>query len=158
MNAFQIGIRTYKWNETKACYVSRPFNAYVWPHSDILGDRVNQFKSSNLKFLMQHNFDFNKLFKEGVNYQRLSDEPLVKKKIDLRSEEDIIRSTGGITSNQGIRYNTQRAYTSIGSTSQTSLEDYVRKVANFAILAQSREDWPIMEIRIESYALRRKLS
>ena len=57
-----------------------------------------------------------------------------------------------------MRYNSQRAYTSIGSTSQTSLDDYVRKVANFAVLAQTREDFPMMEIKIESFALRRKLS
>ena len=116
-NAFQIGWTTYKWDENQSCYVSRPFNAYVWPHSDILGDRVNQFKSSNIKFLMQHNFDFNKLFKEGINYQRLSDEALVRQKIDLRPEYDIVKSVTCTNTNQGIRYNSQRAYTSIGSTS-----------------------------------------
>ena len=38
------------------------------------------------------------------------------------------------------------------------MEDYIRKVANFAVLAQQREDWPVLEINIESFALRRKLS
>jgi len=107
---------------------------------------------------MQHNFDFNKLFKEGINYQRLSDETLIRQMIDLRPEYDIIKSVSCTKTNQGIRYNSQRAYTSIGVTSKTSLEDYVRKVANFAVLVQTRDDWPIMEIKIESYALRRKLS
>ena len=68
MNAFQIGICTYKWDPVKNTYVSRPFNAYVWPHSDILGDSVMQFKTSNIKFLMNHKFDFNKLFSAGINY------------------------------------------------------------------------------------------
>jgi len=27
-----------------------------------------QFKASNVRFLMKHHFDFNKLFKEGVNF------------------------------------------------------------------------------------------
>ena len=66
---------------------------------------------------MQHNFDFNKLFKEGINYQRLSDSALVRQKIDLRPEYDIVKSVTCTNTNQGIRYNSQRAYTSIGSTS-----------------------------------------
>ena len=57
-----------------------------------------------------------------------------------------------------MNYSTYRSYSSIGSTSQNSLEDYIRKVANFAVLAQNRQDWPVLEINIESYALRRKLS
>ena len=58
--------------------MSRPFNVYVWRHSDILGDPINQFKSSNIRFLMKHGFDFNKLFNLGVNYQRLEDMELIK--------------------------------------------------------------------------------
>ena len=55
---------------------------YVWPHSEILGDQVMQVKSSNIRFLMKHNFDFNKLFNLGVNYQRLSNSELVREKIE----------------------------------------------------------------------------
>ena len=130
----------------------------MWPHSDILGDQVTQFKASNIKFLMQHGFDFNKLFKEGVNYQRLASEALVRQKIELRPEYQIIQASPNLASNAGLNYSTHRAYSSIGSTSKTSLEDYIRKVANFAVLAQNRSDWPVLEINIESYALRRKLS
>jgi hypothetical protein len=78
MNAFQVGFCTYKWNQARGAYVARPFNVFVWQHSDILGDPVMQFKSSNIRFLMKHNFDFNKLFNLGVNYQRLEDMELVK--------------------------------------------------------------------------------
>jgi len=31
---------------------------------------------------MKNNFDFNKLFSKGVNYQRLSDEELIKQKVE----------------------------------------------------------------------------
>ena len=92
MNAFQIGFTTFKWDEKVNAYISRPFNVYVWPHSDILGDRVMQFKTSCIKFLMQNNFNYNKLFQEGVNYQRLADEALIRQKIELRPEYDIIKS------------------------------------------------------------------
>ena len=38
MNAFQIGVCCFKWDPRRTTYASRPFNAYVWPHSEILGD------------------------------------------------------------------------------------------------------------------------
>lgn len=43
-----------------------------------------QFKTSNVRFLMKHNFDFNKLFNHGVNYQRLSNKELVRQKCEQR--------------------------------------------------------------------------
>lgn len=73
MNAFQIGVCTFKWDAKKSCYVSRPFNAYVFPQSEMMGDAVLQFKSSNIRFLMKNHFDFNKLFTDGVNYRRMSE-------------------------------------------------------------------------------------
>ena len=38
MNAFQVGVCTFKWDARRSTYCSRPFNVYVWPHSEILGD------------------------------------------------------------------------------------------------------------------------
>ena len=46
-----------------------------------------QFKASNIRFLMKHNFDFNKLFTLGVNYQRLSDQQIVREKIAQRAQD-----------------------------------------------------------------------
>ena len=40
-----------------------------------------QFKASNIRFLMKYNFDFNKLFNLGVNYQRLCNEDVIREKI-----------------------------------------------------------------------------
>ena len=68
MNAFQIGICTFKWDKKQNCYISRPFNFDVFPHSEILGNKTLQFKASNIRFLIKNHFDFNKLFSEGVNY------------------------------------------------------------------------------------------
>ena len=80
-----MGVCTFKWDAERLCYTSRPFNVYVWPHSEILGDQTMQFKASNLRFLMKHNFDFNKLFNLGVNYQRLSNGELIAEKIAERA-------------------------------------------------------------------------
>ena len=68
MNAFQIGICCFKFDQMRGAYVSRPFNVFVFPHSEILGNKTLQFKASNIRFLMKHKFDFNKLFNEGINY------------------------------------------------------------------------------------------
>ena len=51
----------------------RPFNFYVWPNSTIMDKQIMQFDVSSIKFLMQSHFDFNKLFREGISYQRLAD-------------------------------------------------------------------------------------
>ena len=63
MNAFQIGIATFKWDHVAKKYSIRPFNIYTFPNSTIMDKRVMQFDNSSVKFLMQNNFDFNKLFK-----------------------------------------------------------------------------------------------
>ena len=56
----------------------------MWPHSDILGDQVTQFKASNVKFLMQHGFDFNKLFKDGISYLRPDDVQRLRSEMEER--------------------------------------------------------------------------
>ena len=91
-----------------------------------------QFKASNIRFLMKHNFDFNKLFNSGVNYQRLCDENLIREKIAQRaSDPGAVIST---TTSEGARYNERRSYQSIGTSSKVLLHQYIRAVANFAQL------------------------
>ena len=156
MNAFQVGVCTFKWDAKRSTYSSRPFNAFVWPHSEILGDSNMQFKTSNIRFLMKHNFDFNKLFNLGVNYQRLCDQELIREKIAQRAKDPTaIIST--VTS-EGARYNERRSCQSIGNSSQAALKKYIRAVANLAQLVQTSDDMFLLEINIESFALRRRLS
>jgi hypothetical protein len=156
MNAFQVGVCCFKWDPRHASYTSRPFNVYVWPHSEILGDQTMQFKTSNIRFLMKHNFDFNKLFNLGVNYQRLSDQALIREKIAQRAADPTAQIS--TTTSEGTRYNVHRAYQAIGTASQAKLKAYIRAVANFAQLVQVSEDMLLLEIEIESFALRRRLS
>ena len=151
-----MGVCTFKWDARRQTYTSRPFNVYTWPHSEILGDSTMQFKTSNIRFLMKHNFDFNKLFNLGVNYQRLCNQDLIREKIAQRAADPTaVIST---TTSEGVRYNERRAYQSIGSTSKAQLKDYTRAVANFAQLVQQSDDMFLLEIHIESFALRRRLS
>ena len=68
MNAFQFGIATFKWDASKKQYSIRPFNFYAFPNSTIMDKKIMQFDTSCIKFLMDNNFNFNKLFKESVGY------------------------------------------------------------------------------------------
>ena len=130
MNAFQVGVCCFKWDNKKGSYTSRPFNVYVWPHSEILQDSTMQFKVSNIRFLMRHNFDFNKLFNMGVNYQRLCDQELIRQKIAQRAADPTaLIST---VTNEGARYNERRSFQAIGTTSQEKLKEYIRAISNFA--------------------------
>jgi hypothetical protein len=44
--------------------------------------KVVGFESSAIKFLRENNFDFNKLFSQAINYERLSDMPKIQKRVD----------------------------------------------------------------------------
>ena len=56
MNAFQIGLCTFKWDQEAKKYIARPFNIFLFPHSenhiDLIGQdpRVLHFTTSALKF------------------------------------------------------------------------------------------------------------
>lgn len=63
-----------------------------------------------------------------------------------------------VNSSEGCRYNEGRSIQSIGSSSKALLKKYIRAVANFAYLVKTRDDMFLLEIQIESFALRRRLS
>ena len=82
MNAFQIGLSTFKYDATEKKIISRPFNIYLFPYSDnhinyyrngLLDQaQVLEFSPSCLRFNTRNNFNFNKLFRMGLNYRRIS--------------------------------------------------------------------------------------
>ena len=55
----------------------RPFNFYVWPNSTIMDKQIMQIDTSCIKFLLDNKFDFNKLFREGLTYTRLSEKDII---------------------------------------------------------------------------------
>ena len=81
MNAFQIGLCTFKWCKNTHTYVARPFNIYLFPHSENnIGDEWNLlFTTGCMKFNVKNNFNFNKLIKTGVNYRRLTERESIHK-------------------------------------------------------------------------------
>lgn len=113
MNAFQFGVVTFKWNSQTSSYMMRPFNFYCFPNSKLMDKKIVQFDSSTLKFLLDNNFDFNKLFKEGINYTRLSEKDQIEERMKkyLREAPEF-----------------KRFFTHLGSKSSQSLDELIAKV------------------------------
>ncbi|XP_071953406.1 poly(A)-specific ribonuclease PARN-like isoform X1 [Antedon mediterranea] len=66
----QFGLCIFKYNGKSSKYTVYPFNFYVFPtplnrHAP---DPRFLCQSSSIDFLVSHNFDFNKLFREGIPY------------------------------------------------------------------------------------------
>lgn len=154
MNAFQLGICCFTFEDNK--YVSRPFNIWAFPKSDILGNRTLQFKCSNLKFLRENKFDFNKLFNEGLNYQRLCNQSQVSatikhhkflyNKLDYPCQFEPWRNGG-----------------KLGVKSEKRYHEVMRIVKNFVFVHMAKRSadeqellW--LEMEVESFALRKRLN
>ena len=54
----------------------------------------------------------------------------------MYNNQKIIQFARQIAVGEPIDYWVPRSYSSIGEASKTTLDDYIRKVANFAVLAQ----------------------
>jgi hypothetical protein len=146
MFAFQFGITTYKWDSNLNKYVMRPFNFYTFPNSTILEKQGNlMFDASAVKFLISNNFDFTKLFREGISYARLSEKDLVKSRIDKKIN--------------GVHLG--RFYQHMGSRSQKDLDFYMSKVHSFVEQTNKRDPEnkkPTLELKIESHPLKKELA
>lgn len=144
MNAFQFGVVTYKWDSKTRTYMMRPFNFYCFPNSKLLDKKIVQFDSSTLKFLLDNNFDFNKLFKDGINYSRLSEKDQINERMKkyLREAPEF-----------------KRFYTHLGSKSSQSLDELISKVQNFVEKVKlDVNNQHCLELEIESFALKKQLA
>jgi len=95
---------------------------------------------------MKNDFSFDKLFKQGINFQRLSDSDKVKEKIEK-------------TYDCGSHYNSRPSHTSFCSRSRATVDHYLHKTKNFVNYCYANPDQiPTTEFIIDSYAIRRKLS
>jgi poly(A)-specific ribonuclease len=66
----QFGLACFTWDTESQAYVAKPFNFYIFPNGEPreAGERFFTCSSSSLTFLMECNFDFNKMVKEGISY------------------------------------------------------------------------------------------
>lgn len=79
----------FNWNEEDKKYISKPFNFYIYPKSQ-LNDKANcrlginrefSCQARGLEFLAENNFDFNKWIHAGIPYLNTNDEAYIRDKI-----------------------------------------------------------------------------
>ena len=88
MHAFQFGFCTFKWDSKANKYYMRPFNFYVWPSAQSMLDHsIHQFEPGAVQFLCSNKFDFNKLFRQGLGYCKISDKSTLLKRIATKFGE-----------------------------------------------------------------------
>ena len=92
----------------------------------------------------RNKFDFNKLFKSGISYQRIIDKDIIKQRVS-RQLFELPQFT--------------RSHTHLGTKSTQTLESYVKKVQNFVELAKKdANQTKVLELDIESFALKKQLA
>ena len=91
----QFGLCTFTWDKKEELYIAKPFNFYIFPKvwNRQCPDVRFLCQSSSIDFLTEHNFDFNKLFREGISYLRPYDETKLKEYFLARSAQDSFTST-----------------------------------------------------------------
>ena len=82
----QFGLCTFHYDAQKKCYANRAFNFYLWPKPSprLAPDTRFMCQASSIDFLTQHNFDFNKVFREGIPYLRQDDETKLRIALEAR--------------------------------------------------------------------------
>ena len=93
----QFGVCTFQYDSKTDQFTNRAFNFYVWPRpfSRIAPDPRFMCQTSSIDFLVGQNFDFNKLFKDGISYLRSSDEDKIRKGISEKQQNRKVNTTPG---------------------------------------------------------------
>ena len=96
----QFGLCAFYWDNETGQYTAKPFNFYIFPrvYNRQCPDVRFLCQSSSIDFLLQHNFDFNKLFREGISYLRPYDEQKLQEYFETKGAHDSSFSSGTFTS------------------------------------------------------------
>mmetsp|Transcript_32691 Transcript_32691/g.56868 ORF Transcript_32691/g.56868 Transcript_32691/m.56868 type:complete len:475 (+) Transcript_32691:2829-4253(+) len=74
----QVGIVTFHNHGNR--FEARPYSFYLYPRSKPNLERTFLIQSSSVEFLSGHNFDFNKTFRDGINYYNSYDRYVMNSK------------------------------------------------------------------------------
>ncbi|XP_072021717.1 poly(A)-specific ribonuclease PNLDC1-like [Amphiura filiformis] len=85
----QIGLCAFVKEPKKNSYVGHAYNFYLFPRSCADIDARFLCQASSLEFLVQHNFDFNRLFYDGISYMNTTQEKSLK-------EQPVIEMARGV--------------------------------------------------------------
>lgn len=84
----QFGLCTFHYDEKTGQFTNRAFNFYVWPrpYSRAAPDSRFMCQTSSIDFLVSQNFDFNKVFRDGISYLKSCDEAKIREIIQDRQQ------------------------------------------------------------------------
>lgn len=86
----QFGLSCFTSLSEPLKYSVQTYNFYIFPQANKINedsDRTLSLQTSAIQFLSEHNFDFNKLFRDGLSY--LSHEEFTKLKENLKSKANV---------------------------------------------------------------------
>jgi len=100
----QFGLCTFHYDPVSDSFSNQAFNIYVWPRPCSRNAPDPRFlcQTSSIDFLTNQNFDFNKLFKQGVSYLRPAELEKLKSAMKGRQENRRLSQTPGTEQNQAI--------------------------------------------------------
>ncbi|TNN46190.1 Poly(A)-specific ribonuclease PARN [Liparis tanakae] len=86
---FQFGICTFKYDQAKSKYITKPFNFYVFPKPFNRTSPDLKFicQSSSIDFLASQGFDFNKVFCQGIPYLNQEEEVQLREQSEDRRHQ-----------------------------------------------------------------------
>ncbi|XP_072240816.1 poly(A)-specific ribonuclease PARN [Leuresthes tenuis] len=86
---FQFGICTFKYDQTKSKYITKPFNFYIFPKQFNRTSPDVKFicQSSSIDFLASQGFDFNKVFCHGIPYLTQEEEVQLREQTEERRNQ-----------------------------------------------------------------------
>jgi len=100
----QFGLCTFHYDPVTDTFSNQAFNIYVWPRPCSRNAPDPRFlcQTSSIDFLTNQNFDFNKLFKQGVSYLRPAELEKLKDTLKGRQQNRRQSMTPGTEQNQSI--------------------------------------------------------
>lgn len=108
----------------------------MWPKSKV-SDQTMMFHTGSVSFLLQNNFDFNKLFENGINFGRYSEKEYLRSQcLQLATKN----------------FESLRSYSVLSQTHQKKLKELMEDIEHFVYDPESTES---KTITVESYSLRK---
>lgn len=86
---FQFGLCTFKYDQSRSTYITKPFNFYVFPKPFNRSSPDIKFicQSSSIDFLASQGFDFNKVFCHGIPYLNQEEEAQLREQMEERRNQ-----------------------------------------------------------------------
>lgn len=90
----QFGLCAFSWEAEEKKYIAKPFNFYIFPQQ--FGRHTPDVRflcqSSSITFLSEQNFDFNKLFRDGIPYLKPYDEQKLREHYENKHAQQDVTS------------------------------------------------------------------